>query len=81
MDEFNAPVYHSILYPPLVMGIPNKAFFVLMISVLAIIGSLGQVWFIVPILLIYILLKRITAADVFNYDIFQRLIKLPEVAD
>ena len=81
MDEFHAQVYHSILYPPLVMGIPNKAFLIMFISSLTMVGSLAQVWFLIPIGIIYIILRKITKDDIFSCDVYYRILKLPEAAD
>jgi type IV secretory pathway VirB3-like protein len=79
--ETESPVYRSILTPPLTLGIPNNLFLFLLVTGMSIVISLGQIWFIVPLVLMLVIGKIICAKDVFNIDIILRLIKLPEVMD
>jgi len=81
MEQLEAPVYRSILTPPLTFGIPNNLFIFLLVSGLTFIVSLGQIWFAGPVILLLILGKVITAQDIFAIDIILRLIKLPEAMD
>lgn len=81
MDSLEAPVYRSILTPPLTLGIPNNLFLFLLVSGMAVIISLGQVWFIVPIIIYLVIGNVVTRKDIFAIDIITRLIKLPEVMD
>jgi type IV secretory pathway VirB3-like protein len=81
MNNLEAPVYRSILTPPMTLGIPNNLFLFLFISGMSVVLSLGQVWFIVPVVVLLILGRIISAKDSFNIDIILRLIKLPEVLD
>jgi type IV secretory pathway VirB3-like protein len=81
MDNLEAPVYRSILTPPMTLGIPNNLFLFLLISGMSVVFSLGQIWFIAPVLLFLITGRIIAAKDIFNIDIIIRLVKLPEVLD
>jgi type IV secretory pathway VirB3-like protein len=81
MDNLDAPVYRSILTPPLTFGIPNNLFLFLLISGMAVIFSLGQWWFVIPLLVFLVIGRAISEKDVFNIDIIIRLVKLPEVLD
>jgi type IV secretory pathway VirB3-like protein len=81
MDDLDAPVYLSILTPPLTFGIPNRLFLFLLVSGMAVIISMGQVWFIIPLLLFLIIGRVVTSRDVFNIEIIKRLVKLPEALE
>ena len=81
MNNLEAPVYLSILTSPLTFGIPNKLFLFLLVSGMAVIISLGQIWFIGPLLIFLFIGRVITSRDVFNIDIFLKLLKLPEVLE
>jgi type IV secretory pathway VirB3-like protein len=81
VDNLEAPVYRSILTPPMTFGIPNNLFLFLLISGMSIVLSLGQVWFIIPVAVFLILGRIISNKDIFNIDIILRLVKLPEVLD
>ena len=81
MEYLEAPVYRSILTPPLTFGIPNNLFLFLLISGMSVTVSLGQYWFAGPILVFLIIGRVITSKDIFAVDIIRRLVKLPEVMD
>jgi type IV secretory pathway VirB3-like protein len=81
VDDLEAPVFRSILTPPLTFGIPNSLFLFILVSGLVAVLSMGQWWFIVPIAVFLAIARVITEKDVFNIDIILRLIKLPEVLD
>jgi type IV secretory pathway VirB3-like protein len=81
MENLEAPVYRSILTPPLTFGIPNNLFLFILISGITVIFSLGQVWFIIPILAFLFIGRVICEKDLFNIAIIMRLVKLPEVLD
>jgi type IV secretory pathway VirB3-like protein len=81
MDDLEAPVFRSILTPPLTFGIPNKLFLFILVSGMAVVFTLGQWWFLIPLIIFLAIARIITSKDVFNIDIILRLIKLPEVLD
>ena len=79
--ELEAPVYRSILTPPLTLGIPNNLFLFLLVSGMSMVISLGQWWFVVPLAILLFIGRAVCARDPFNIDIMLRLVKLPEAMD
>jgi type IV secretory pathway VirB3-like protein len=81
MNELEAPVYRSILMPPLTLGIPNHLFLFFLVSGMSVTVSLGQWWFAVPLAVFLVIARAVCARDPFNIDIILRLVKLPEALD
>jgi type IV secretory pathway VirB3-like protein len=81
MNNLTAPVYRSILTPPLTFGIPNHLFLFLLVAGMTVIISMGQWWFIAPIAVFLVTGRVVSSHDVFTIDIIMKLIKLPEVMD
>jgi type IV secretory pathway VirB3-like protein len=81
MDNLEAPVYHSILTPPLTVGVPNTYFLFLLVSGMGIVISLSQWWFVVPLVIFLLIGRIVTDKDVFNLAIILKLIKIPEALD
>lgn len=81
MDLLIAPVYRSLLFAPLVFGMPRRLFLLIAVSSLAIVVSLGQVWFLVVTVAALIAGRLIGKADRYVFEIFAELLRLPSVAD
>ena len=81
MDLLVAPVYRSLLFPPLVFGMPRSLFMFIGVSSLAIVVSLGQVWFLGVTVIAMIASRSIGKVDRYVFEIFAELMRLPQVAD
>ena len=81
MDALVAPVHRSILFPPLVFGMPRKLFVLIGIITLALVVSMGQVWFIAVSLVSMLVARRISKEDIYAFEIYLQLFKFPKELD
>lgn len=81
MDLLIAPVYRSLLFPSLVFGMPRRLFLLIAVSSLAIVVSLGQIWFLAVTVASLASGRLIGKTDRYVFEIFAELMRLPAVAD
>jgi len=81
MEPLVAPVYRSLLFPPLVFGMPRRLFLLIAVSSLAIVVSLGQLWFLIITVATLFGGRAIGKIDRYAFEIFTELLRLPPVAD
>ena len=81
MDLLEAPVHRSILFPPLVLGMPRRLFLIIAITTLALVMSLGQLWFLTVTLILMIAGRRISKEDRYVFDVYTQLARLPSELD
>ena len=79
--HLESTVYRSILFPPLVFGMPRKLFVFIGITTLALVVSLGQIWFLAVTLVTMIVGRRISREDRYVFDVYMQLARLPDVLD
>jgi type IV secretory pathway VirB3-like protein len=80
-DFLRAPVYRAILFPALIFGMPRRLFLVIGIATLALVLSLGQIWFLAVTLILIILARRVAKEDRYVFEVYMQLFKLPKVLD
>ncbi len=76
-----AAVYRSLLFPMLVAGLPRTFAIAIGTMTMAVAFGLGQIWFIGFSVFLFIFGNILTKKDPYFFDIFLKVIKLPEVAD
>ena len=74
-------VHQSILFPPLVFGMPRKLFLLIAITTLALVMSLGQFWFLAVTVVLLIIGRRISREDRYVFEVYTQLAKLPDKLD
>jgi type IV secretory pathway VirB3-like protein len=80
-DYTVAPIYRSILYPPLMLGMPRNLFFLIMISTATIVVSFRQYWFLLFAVVALLFARRFAKTDIYIFEITVELMKLPERLD
>jgi len=81
MDPLYSPVHRSILFPALVFGMPRRIFVIVGITTLALVFSLGQIWFIAVTFVLMLITRRISKQDRYVFDIYGQLFKMPKELD
>jgi len=76
-----SPVYRSILFPSLVFGMPRRLFLILGIATLALVFSLGQIWFLAVTVILMLITRKIAKEDRWVFEIYSQLFKLPQELD
>jgi type IV secretory pathway VirB3-like protein len=80
-DPSVAPIYKSIMFPPLIMGVPKKMFALIAIISLVVVISFSQYWFLIFTVLALLVAKWIAKKDPFVFEITLELMKIPDKAD
>ena len=81
MDVLVAAVHRSILFPSLVFGMPRRLFIILGVTTLALVFSLGQVWFIAVTFVLMLITRRISKEDRYVFEIYAQLFRMPKELD
>jgi type IV secretory pathway TrbD component len=77
MEYLTAPVHRSILFPSMVFGMPRRLFLFIGIATLALVFSLGQIWFLGVTFLLMIVSRRLSKEDLYVFDIYTSLFRMP----
>ncbi len=75
------PIFKSLIPPQLIFGMPRKLFVAVITATVAIVFSLGQLWFIPVAVILVIIFSAMSKQDPYFFDISSALIKLPKVMD
>ena len=81
MDLLVCAVYRSVLFPALIFGIPRRLFLVIGIASLAIVVSLGQLWFLAVTLAGMLAARFLGRRDPYVFEIYLELLRLPKALD
>jgi type IV secretory pathway VirB3-like protein len=81
MNYLVSPVYRSILFPSLVFGMPRRLFIIIGIATLALVFSLGQIWFLAVTFTLMLITRKISKQDRYVFEIYTQLFKTPQELD
>lgn len=81
MNFLESPIYRSILFPPLAFGMPRKLFLLIGITTLALVVSLGQLWFLAVTAVLIIIARRVSKEDRYVFEVYTQLARLPDRLD
>ncbi len=81
MEVLHAKVHISLLYPALIFGMPRQLFLLIGIATMALVFSLGQIWFLGVTAVLLAVARRICKEDRYVFEVYQQLFRLPDLLD
>lgn len=81
MDWLTAPVYRSLLTPQMFLGMPRMLGLLVAIFTMAMVVGASQYWFLAVFIVVVFVFRKMSNEDVYFFDIFRRLVRLPDVMD
>jgi len=81
MDWLTAPVFRSLLEPQMFLGMPRMLGMLTAILTMAMVLGAGQYWFAAVFVVVVFVFRKMSNEDVYFFDVFRALVRLPDVMD